>query len=102
MAQDLSQPSRYLQIAQLYDNAGQIEEAIHWAEDGLEAFQDSYTGQLGDFLIAAYEQQGRYEEAIDIVWQTFPAARLFTCTRNCSTRPKKQMPGTTGEKKPWL
>ena len=45
--QDLSQPSRYLQIAQLYDNAGQIEEAIHWAEDGLEAFQDSYTGQLG-------------------------------------------------------
>ena len=52
MAQDLSQPSRYLQIAQLYDNAGQIEEAIHWAEDGLEAFQDSYTGQLGDFLVA--------------------------------------------------
>jgi len=80
MAQDLSQPSRYLQIAQLYDNAGQIEEAIHWAEDGLEAFQDSYTGQLGDFLVAAYEQQGRYEEAIDIVWQDFsrsPSLHLY-------------------------
>ncbi len=81
MEKDLSQPSRYLQIAQLYDNAGQPEAAIHWAEDGLEAFQGSYhAGQLGDFLIAAYEQQGRHDDAIDIVWQDFsrsPSLHLY-------------------------
>lgn len=81
MEKDLSQPSRYLQIAQLYENAGRLEEAIHWAEDGLEAFQSSYhSGQLGDFLIAAYEQQGRYADAIDIVWQDFsrsPSLHLY-------------------------
>jgi uncharacterized Zn finger protein len=80
MEKDLSQPSRYLQIAQLYENAGRLEAAIHWAEDGLEAFQGHYTGQLGDFLIDAYERQGSYDEAIDIVWQDFshsPSLHLY-------------------------
>lgn len=72
IAQDLSQPSRYFQIVQLYQSRGQQAEAIAWAEKGIKAFANIYyTGQLGDFLIAAYEAQGRLEDAIAIVWQDF-------------------------------
>jgi len=72
MAKDLSSPARYLQIARLYQERGKTNEAIAWAEDGLTAFADSYrTGQLGDFLIAEYEKQGRYDDAVELVWQDF-------------------------------
>ncbi|NEP19718.1 MAG: hypothetical protein F6J97_22985 [Leptolyngbya sp. SIO4C1] len=72
IAEDLSRPSRYLQIAQLYQEARQTDNAIAWAERGLEAFRDHYrTGQLGDFLITAYEQQSRFDDAIAVVWQDF-------------------------------
>lgn len=75
MAKDLSQPSRYLQIAQLYQEANQTEDAIAWAEEGLEAFKGSYlTGQLGDFLIEAYEQQERWDDAVEIVWRDFTSS----------------------------
>lgn len=72
IAKDLSSPSRYLQIARRYQNANQVQEAIAWAERGIQAFEGSYlTGQLGDFLIEAYEQTGRFEDAAAIVWQDF-------------------------------
>jgi tetratricopeptide (TPR) repeat protein len=72
ISRDLSQPARYLKIAQLYQDAGQLDTAIAWAERGLNAFQDSYfTGQLGDFLIAIYEQQTRFDDAVAIVWDDF-------------------------------
>lgn len=72
IAKDLSRPSRYLQIANLYQAQGQIDQAIAWAEQGYQAFVDTqWTGQLGDFLITQYEQQGRLEDAVEIVWQEF-------------------------------
>lgn len=72
IAKDLSQPSRYLQIANLYQTQGQTDQAIAWAERGYQAFVDTqWTGQLGEFLIAQYEQQGRLEDAVEIVWQEF-------------------------------
>ncbi len=72
IAEDLSEPHRYQQIAQLYQDAGQEKLAIEWAERGLRAFSDShYTGGLRDFLVSAYEKQGRFEDAVTIVWQGF-------------------------------
>ncbi len=81
IAKDLSEPSRYLQIAKLYQNAGETETAIAWAERGLDAFKGSYfTGQLGEFLIAAYEEQGRFDDALALVWEDFsrsPSLHLY-------------------------
>ena len=81
IAKDLSEPFRYLQIAQLYQEAGQPYTAIAWAEQGLDAFRgDYFTGQLGDFLISAYEQQDRFDDAVAIVWQDFfrsPSLHLY-------------------------
>ena len=65
----------------LYQDAGQIDKAVAWVEQGLDAFKDDkFTGQLGDFLIATYEQQNRFEEAMAIVWQDFsrqPSLHLY-------------------------
>lgn len=81
IAQDLSQPFRYQRIAELYQEAGQPNAAIDWAERGFDAFKDSYrTAQLGDFLITAYEQQGRFDDAVDLVWAEYsdrPSLRLY-------------------------
>ncbi|MEO1209768.1 MAG: DUF6880 family protein [Cyanobacteria bacterium J06638_20] len=72
LASDLSEPSNYLRIAQHYQEAGQTEAAITWAEEGLEAFQDSYlSGRLGEFLVSAYEEVDRFEDAVELVWQDF-------------------------------
>ncbi|MEO1147821.1 MAG: DUF6880 family protein [Cyanobacteria bacterium J06638_22] len=72
LASDLSEPSNYLRIAQYYQEAGQTETAIAWAEEGLETFQGSYlSGQLGKFLVSAYEEVNRFEDAVELVWQDF-------------------------------
>lgn len=81
IAKDLSQPSRYLEIAQLYEDDGQIDQAIAWAERGFNGFKNSHLQwQLSDFLIAAYEKQGRFADAINIVWENFhhsPSLSLY-------------------------
>lgn len=72
LASDLSEPSNYLRIAQHYQEAGQTETAIAWAEEGLEAFQESYlSGRLGEFLVSAYEAVDRFEDAVELIWQDF-------------------------------
>ena len=90
IAKDLSQPDRYLQIAQLYQDADQTDKAMAWAEQGLAVFQDDYyTGQLGDFLIAAYEQQARFEDAIAIVWRDFSRRPSLQLYRNLKQQAEK-------------
>jgi len=72
IAKDLSQPSRYLQIAQLYQDHGKPEEAIAWAEKGLKAFANSYIHWgLSDFLVSAYEEKGYFDDAVQLVWEEF-------------------------------
>ncbi|MBE9077447.1 hypothetical protein IQ241_09075 [Romeria aff. gracilis LEGE 07310] len=80
IAQDLSQPSRYQRIAEIYQEAGQTDAAIDWAEQGVDAFDAFRTGQLSDFLISAYEQQGRFNDAVNLVWEAFsrrPSLQLY-------------------------
>lgn len=68
---DLSQPYSYLNIAQLYLEAGKPESALKWAEDGLKAFPDRPDSRLNDFLIGEYQKRGRFEEAIALTWKMF-------------------------------
>jgi uncharacterized Zn finger protein len=73
-AKDLSQPYHYLTIAELYRDAGKIDQAIQWAEDGLKAFSQYADRRLREFLIAQYQKQKRFENAIAIAWQMFTEA----------------------------
>ncbi|UBF27128.1 hypothetical protein K9N68_03945 [Kovacikia minuta CCNUW1] len=68
---DLSRSYTYLQIAELYQKAGQADPALKWAEDGLKAFPDSPDSRLQNFLVQEYQQRGRFDQAMQIVWTMF-------------------------------
>lgn len=55
---DLSQPSSFLGIAKIYEEAGRKDKALEWAERGIKAF-DRPDPDLIDYLIEAHKQQGR-------------------------------------------
>jgi uncharacterized Zn finger protein len=77
---DLSRASAYLQIAQLYQDAGQHDRALQWAEDGLKAFVDRPDVRLRDFLVAIYQQRGWSDRAMAIVSAEFtelPSLRTY-------------------------
>jgi uncharacterized Zn finger protein len=68
---DLSSSHHYLQIAELYQQDGQFDRALQWAEDGLKAFPDHPDSRLRAFVIQQYQQRGRFDDAMAIVWASF-------------------------------
>ncbi len=72
ITRDLSTPNRYLTIAQLYHHDGQLGRALNWAEQGLSAFSEGYQSyHLRAFLVDVYQRQGRFDDAMQLVWEEF-------------------------------
>ena len=70
-ARDLSSSYRYLGIAGILAKAKRDDEALGWAERGLEAFPDRPHNDLRDFLVAAYLARKRNDEALQLTWAQF-------------------------------
>ena len=70
-AHDLSSAWHFLQIAEIYRNAGRRDKALEWAERGLAAFPRQTDWRLREFLIGEYLQRGRGEEAVALAWAQF-------------------------------
>jgi len=70
LVRDLSDPSRYLRIAEHCLKAGWPERALHWAEAGVQAFNDPGS-RLRAFLAERYGGQGRIQEALALCWANF-------------------------------
>ncbi len=70
--QNLSSAYRYLAIAELYQEAGLHEDALHWAEQGLAAF-GAGDSRLVDFLTKRYQACGRSDAALALAWNHFEA-----------------------------
>jgi uncharacterized Zn finger protein len=70
-ARDLSSAYRYLTIAELWAANGRDDLALEWAERGLHAFPAATDNRLRDFLVAAYLQRQRHEEALQLTWVQF-------------------------------
>ncbi|WP_295409296.1 DUF6880 family protein [uncultured Thiocystis sp.] len=70
-SQDLTSAYRYLDIAQLWAKAGEPEKALDWAERGLKAFPEQPDNRLRDYLVAAYLDRGRHDEALQLTWIQF-------------------------------
>ena len=68
---NLSMPYKFLEIAQLYRDAGEPDAALEWAEKGRAAFPDNRDGRLLDFLVQEYTRRERYEQAYAIPWKRF-------------------------------
>jgi SWIM zinc finger len=69
-AEDLSDPRRYIQIAETLRSAGRIDEAITWLRRGL-SDETWLRGRIGDLLVELYTQNGCYKEAAGIRWDNF-------------------------------
>jgi uncharacterized Zn finger protein len=70
-AHDLSSAYHYLAIAEIWTQAGQEDKALDWAERGLQAFPKATDNRLRDFLVAAYLQRQRNDEALQLTWVQF-------------------------------
>ncbi len=69
---DLSSAHDFLSLAELFQSAGQTDQALNWAERGLRAFP-GLPDRVGlrDFVTAAYHRQGRHDAAVNLVWEEF-------------------------------
>lgn len=78
LARDLSDPHRFLAVAQEYLNAGNEAEALRWAERGLKEFPDAQDFRLAGFLVERYQTLGRHDEALAILWRQFQQRPVLT------------------------
>ena len=71
-SRDLSRPHGFLEIAKLYRDAGDPGRALDWAQRGWRAFPNGRRDErLRAFLADAYQERGRREEAMALVWEAF-------------------------------
>ncbi len=71
-SRDLSMPHDFLEIAKLYQDAGDPDLALDWAERGWRAFPDRRRDErLRAFIADAYQDRGRRDEAMALVWEAF-------------------------------
>ncbi|TFW35842.1 hypothetical protein E4O92_01280 [Massilia horti] len=70
-SRDLSSAFHYLEIAELLGTAGEVKQALEWAERGLAAFPERTDNRLRDFLVSIYLQCGREDEALQLTWIQF-------------------------------
>jgi len=70
-SKDLSSPYSFLQIARVYQDAGQTDKALEWAERGLREFADRGDSRLNEFVANMYHRRRRHEEAMKLIWSDF-------------------------------
>ncbi len=70
-SRNLSLAYHFLQIAEAYREAKRYDQALAWAERGVQAFPTRTDARLRDFLAAEYHRRNRREEAMALIWAQF-------------------------------
>ena len=70
-SRDLSRPTAFLEIAKAYQEAGQRDRALEWAEKGLAAFPQAPGSELRRFVADAYQARRRPADAMALLWTDF-------------------------------
>jgi uncharacterized Zn finger protein len=73
LSHDLSSPYSFLGIAEVYAEAGRDDDAIEWAERGVEAFPARGDPRLVKFLAAAWRRRGEHARAAELMWSLYEA-----------------------------
>ncbi len=73
LSHDLSSPYSFLRIAEVYAEADRGDEALEWAERGMEAFSDRPDSRLITFLAGAHRQRGEHDRSAELMWSLFDA-----------------------------
>jgi uncharacterized Zn finger protein len=71
MSRDLAHAYGYWRIAMVYREAGQLDQALLWAEKGLQAFPERTDERLREFAAEEYHRRGRHAEAMPLIWAGF-------------------------------
>ena len=71
MSRDLSSAYGYLKIAEVYREARQQDNALLWAEKGLQAFPEHTDGRLREFAAKEYHRRRRHDDAMKLMWAEF-------------------------------
>lgn len=71
MSHDLSLPYSFLRIAETYSGAGRDDDALEWAERGIEAFPDRPDSRLVTFLADVYRRRDEHGRAAKLMWDLF-------------------------------
>jgi tetratricopeptide (TPR) repeat protein len=71
LSRDLSSSYSYAKIALACKDAKRYHEAIEWAEKGMKAFPDERDETLVDLAAQAYAKLGRFDEAMQGIWNQF-------------------------------
>ena len=70
-ARNLSSAYTFLEVATIYHDAKQHDQALGWAERGIKAFPDKTDHRLREFLADEYHRRKRHDEALQLVWTDF-------------------------------
>lgn len=68
MSRDLSSAYAFLRIARVCQQAGRDDEALDWAERGVQSFPDRTHIDLREFLADAYLARSRDDDAMALIW----------------------------------
>lgn len=71
LSRDLSHAYSYLKIGEVYREAHQHDQALAWAEKGLNAFPERTDGRLREFAADEYHRLRRHDDAMKLMWAEF-------------------------------
>ena len=71
IGRDLTSSARYVEIAEAYRKAERDDEALEWAEKGLQAFPVRSDHRLRELVCEEYHRRGRHLDAMNLVWGQF-------------------------------
>lgn len=87
-SKDLSNPYRFLLVAELCMKHGRLDEGLAWAERGIAESGESIDQRLLDFCIDAYLRRGEFGKADARAWRRFemhPTAPAFAALMKVAT-----------------
>lgn len=71
LSHDLSMAYSFLRVAESYTDAGRDDDALEWAERGVEAFPDRPDSRLVTFLADAYGRRDEHRRAAELIWDLY-------------------------------
>jgi uncharacterized Zn finger protein len=71
LSKDLSSSYQFLQIAEVYKEAGRRDKSLEWAHCGLKEFAKQRDERLEDFIADEYHHLLRHDEAMALIWGQF-------------------------------
>jgi len=93
---DLSLAYNYLNIAEIYKQGGQHDEALEWAERGVQAFPNKTDSRLREFLAKEYHRRKRHDEAMALIWAEYTESPTLSGYQNLKAHAER-----IGEWKSW-